>query len=85
MQSTVHLIDCLELMAQFPDKHFDLAVVDPPYGIGIANNSFRQKQSKKNWDKNTPEKEYFIELFRISKNQIIWGGITLIYHQRKGF
>ena len=44
--SIVHLGDCLEAMKQYPDKYFDLAVVDPPYGINIANNSFRQKQTK---------------------------------------
>ena len=53
----------MALMARYPDKHFDLAIVDPPYGIGIAQ-----------WDKEIPKQEYFIELFRVSKNQIIWGG-----------
>lgn len=74
-------------MKQFPDKHFELACVDPPYGIGMDNSNKRTKPSRPNsytnykdfryhktdWDKNRPPKEYFIELFRISKIQIIWG------------
>ena len=66
--------DCLEVMKGIPDKSIDLVVTDPPYGIGIAKNPFRQKFSKKEWDTFTPTKEYFDEIFRISKNQIIWGG-----------
>lgn len=66
--------DCMEAMKQMPDKCFDLAIVDPPYGIGIANNPFRQAHAKSNWDSSIPTKEYFNELMRISKHQIIWGG-----------
>lgn len=68
--------DCMELMARYPDKHFDLAIVDPPYGIGYENGGqyFKHNYSKKNWDKEIPEEQYFIELQRVSKNQIIWGG-----------
>jgi site-specific DNA-methyltransferase (adenine-specific) len=55
--------DNMLLMARYPDNYFDLAIVDPPYGIDIAN-----------WDKEIPNDEYFTELFRVSKNQIIWGG-----------
>jgi site-specific DNA-methyltransferase (adenine-specific) len=71
----------MELMKRFPDNHFDLAIVDPPYGIGedgLKNHS-RGKATKatkytpKNWDKTPPNKEYFIELQRVSKNQIIFG------------
>lgn len=71
----------MELMKRFPDNHFDLAIVDPPYGIGedgLKNHS-RGKATKatkytpKNWDKTPPSKEYFIELQRVSKNQIIFG------------
>ena len=71
----------MELMARYPDNYFDLAIVDPPYGIGedgLKNHS-RGKATKptlyapKNWDKSTPNSEYFIELKRVSKNQIIWG------------
>ena len=71
-------MDCLEAMRQMPDKYFDLAVVDPPYGIGMDGGTVGYKGfnnfTKKDWDKSTPEKVYFDELFRVSKNQIIWGG-----------
>jgi site-specific DNA-methyltransferase (adenine-specific) len=60
-------------MRQFPDKFFDLAIVDPPYGIGISDNPVRQMHEKKSWDKCVPSKAYFDELFRVSQNQIIWG------------
>jgi site-specific DNA-methyltransferase (adenine-specific) len=75
--------DNMELMARYPDGYFDLAIVDPPYGINVANNTtgtvIRNKSDKdiftvKNWDKAIPNKNYFAELFRVSKNQIIWGG-----------
>lgn len=67
--------DCMNLMARYPDKYFDLAIVDPPYGIDI-NSSGRLGHygGKKNWDSEIPEREYFDELRRISKNQIVWGG-----------
>lgn len=66
--------DCMIGMAGYPDKWFDLAVVDPPYGIGISGNPFRQKHKKKQWDNETPNESYFNELIRVSKNQIVWGG-----------
>jgi site-specific DNA-methyltransferase (adenine-specific) len=72
-------VDCMEYMKGVPDKYFDLALVDPNYGInrmhsgGMGNNGFKQ-WDRKDWDKERPSKEYFIELFRVSKNQIIWGG-----------
>ena len=62
----------MELMARYEDNHFDLAIVDPPYGIGF-DNKIREKR-KKNWDNEIPKDEYFEELKRVSKNQIIWGG-----------
>ena len=73
--------DNMQLMARYPDKYFDLAIVDPPYGIGEdgAKNHSRGKIAKvtkftpKNWDSSAPNKEYFIELIRVSKNVIIWG------------
>ena len=79
--SIVYNMDNMEFMASVPDKFYDLAVVDPPYGIGEdgASNHSRAKFAKptmytpKNWDNSTPPIEYFNELFRISKNQIIWG------------
>lgn len=70
----LYLGDCLEIMKELPDKSVDLVLTDPPYGIGIANNPFRQKFEKEDWDNSTPRKDYFDEIFRISKEQIIWGG-----------
>tara|TARA_R110000737_G_scaffold270431_1_gene277609 strand:+ start:160 stop:759 length:600 start_codon:yes stop_codon:yes gene_type:complete len=66
----------MELMARYEDNHFDLAIVDPPYGIDINSSGthFKEKYDVKEWDKNTPTNEYFEELKRVSKNQIIWGG-----------
>ena len=67
-------MDCMELMREYDDNHFDLAIVDPPYGIGISSNPVRQSHTKKEWDSSIPNAEYFKELKRVSKNQIIWGG-----------
>lgn len=83
--SNVYLMDCIEGMKQFPDKIFDLAVVDPPYGIGISNNPVRQMHTKKKWDMAIPEMKYFTELFRVSKNQIIWGGNYFDLPASQGF
>jgi len=66
--------DCLEAMRLMDDNSFELAIVDPPYGIGISSNPVRQKHKKKSWDNAIPVPEYFTELQRVSKNQIIWGG-----------
>lgn len=73
--------DCMNIMARYPDKFFDLAIVDPPYGIGAdkANNSNKGNfgynfYHETEWDKAIPDKSYFDELFRVSKNQIICGG-----------
>lgn len=72
--------DNMALMARYPDKYFDLAIVDPPYGININHNMGRRKGDKHSghkkvkWDNEIPTNEYFNELFRVSKNQIIWGG-----------
>ena len=66
--------DCMAVMARYPDKYFDLACVDPPYGIGISSNPVRQQHTKKNWDKAIPNAKYFRELMRVSRNQIVWGG-----------
>jgi len=79
--------DNIALMARYPDKYFDLAIVDPPYGIGAdkknngKNSDSHEKKSlakiksydNKKWDLNVPNENYFQELFRVSKNQIIWG------------
>ncbi len=70
----------MELMARWPDKHFELAIVDPPYGININNNMGRRRGDKKSdyaptsWDNAIPDEKYFSELFRISQNQIVFGG-----------
>lgn len=85
--SEVHLMDCMEGMKQYPDKHFDLAIVDPPYGIGMAKGievgDWKRKIHKtKDWDEAIPPAEYFNELFRVSKNQVIWGGNYFIEHLR---
>jgi len=70
----------MELMARYPDNHFELAIVDPPYGIGDkfkGGNSGKMNFNEvveKGWDNETPSKEYFNELKRVSKDQIIWGG-----------
>ena len=71
--------DCMEVMKTFKDKQFSLAIIDPPYGLGKAvvnsGGRFKRYENKNgNWDNETPTKEYFNELFRVSKNQIIWGG-----------
>ena len=73
--------DCVQVMKRYPDKFFDLAIVDPPYGIDINNQSQGKgggvakkiEYTKYDWDKQAPDKDYFDELFRVSKNQIIWG------------
>ena len=73
--STVENIDCMIGMARYPDKYFDLAIVDPPYGIGrFGSRVAMAGEIKKlnSWD-TKPEPEYFAELFRVSQSQIIWG------------
>jgi site-specific DNA-methyltransferase (adenine-specific) len=83
----VHLIDCMEFMKGIPDKYYDLCIVDPPYGIGekgqrnVSGNRPTSKwanpvsQQYKTFDDSCiPDSSYFEELFRVSKNQIIWGG-----------
>jgi site-specific DNA-methyltransferase (adenine-specific) len=84
--STVYLMDCIEGMKRYPDKYFDLAVVDPPYGIGVDGAIHIRKPDRpstwdmvekyecKEWDRAIPTAEYWKELFRVSKEQIVWGG-----------
>lgn len=80
-QDNLHIynMDCMDLMKRYPDKYFDISLVDPPYGIGEKFKGGKTGQINfnevvnKNWDI-LPNNEYFKELFRISKNQIIWGG-----------
>ena len=80
-ESIVYNADCMDIMKGYPDKYFSLSVVDPPYGIGINVSMGRRKGDKKsNYhkfagnDTSIPTKDYFNELFRISNQQIIWGG-----------
>lgn len=74
LRSEVYNIDCVTFMRTLPDNYFDLAVADPPYGINMAHHPFRQKFDRSDWDANVPTSDFFDELFRVSKNQIIWGG-----------
>ena len=78
-------MDCMDLMRQYPDKHFDLAIVDPPYGIGMDSRRLNNRSSKgrykvkqsqyleKRWDDSRPDILYHSELKRVSRNQIVWG------------
>ena len=86
-RSTINIYnaDCMEAMKQMSDNEYDLAIVDPPYGIGISNNPFRQKFDKCDWDNAIPNKQYFNELMRVSKNQIIWGGNYFDLPPSQGF
>ena len=80
-------MDCMDGMKHFPDKYFELAIVDPPYGINVANMNMGAGKGKrcsdiahrgwtnKDWDIGMPDDAYFQELFRVSKHQIIWGGV----------
>ena len=80
--------DNMELMARYEDNHFDLAIVDPPYGINISKTgnvggvklAKAKDYGKKEWDSKIPTAEYFEELQRVSKNQIIFGGNYMIEH-----
>jgi len=88
-ESNVYLEDCMIGMARYPDKYFDLAIVDPPYGIGIVQRMYKGRSGYvnpkekyavkkanhtiKDWDNQRPSAEYWDELFRVSKNQIVWG------------
>lgn len=78
MNNVAYNRDCLEAMKEMPDEYYDLALCDPPYGIGAAcmkrGNSAIQPDKTKKWDSAIPTQDYFNELFRVSKNQVIWGG-----------
>jgi site-specific DNA-methyltransferase (adenine-specific) len=99
--SEVYLEDCVTALKRYADNHFDLAIVDPPYGIGAGKRVgttykegvLRNKKgfgntklyTAKNWDNEVPTAEYWNELFRVSKNQIVWGGnyFTQYLHESK--
>ena len=91
--------DNMDLMSRYEDNYFDLAIVDPPYGIGISGqkevkksrnqrkrsgSQNRKYHKEKKWDNTIPNKEYFKKLFRVSKNQIIWGANYFVKHLNKG-
>lgn len=86
-------IDCMEAIRNIPDKYFQLAITDPPYGIGIDGQKIsinknpkhnRKEHQRKGWDKSIPQEEYFRELERVSVNQIIWGGNYFVEHLKEG-
>ena len=77
--------DCMDLLKQTPNKYYDLCIVDPPYGIGankmtLGNGKKKIYRGKNDWDLNIPNAEYFSELFRVSKNQVVWGGNYMTEH-----
>ena len=86
--------DNMYLMTRYPDNYFDLAIVDPPYGLGSRlvegggkdiMKKYKEEYRQKQWDEEIPNANYFKELFRVSKNQIIWGGnyfIDYLYNTR---
>jgi site-specific DNA-methyltransferase (adenine-specific) len=88
-KASIYNVDCMEYMATLPDKAFNLAIVDPPYGIGenAYRSASRSKAAKttdwgafdKSWDRSCPTKLYFLELQRVSKNQIIWGANHMMH------
>ncbi len=91
--SEVYNMDCMEYMKDIPDKFFDLAVVDPPYGIGIDGQKLsinknpkasRKEHKHKGWDNSIPPKSYFDELRRVSKNRIIWGANYFVSNLNEG-
>jgi len=96
---TLYNMDCMELLRNTEDNYYDLAIVDPPYGIGfdgevkaMANNNSKKwdnakgkSYNRKEWDNKPPTKEYFNELIRVSKNQIIWGGNYFDLPQSSGW
>lgn len=89
LESGFYLMDCMDAMKQFPDGFFDLAIVDPPYGIGAdkGTNGFGVSEVRRynvEWDNAIPTREYFAELFRTAKRQIIWGAQYFIEYLKPG-
>ena len=79
----LHNKDCVGAMARFDDNQFDLAIVDPPYGINFAKTHTGKGwivRDNKEWDKEIPKPKYYKELFRVSKNQIIWGANYMVHN-----
>lgn len=80
-ESIVFNEDCMAVMARYPDKYFDLAIVDPPYGLDWKGTGFKKKNIQErnlskvqDWEASSPDANYFKELKRVSKEQIVWGG-----------
>lgn len=83
-------MDCMTAMREIPDKFFELAICDPPYGIGIDGQKLninkknpkhtRKEHTRKNWDDAIPPEKYFRELERISVNQVLWGGAITLWN-----
>lgn len=69
----IYNADCVNYLINFKDNEFDLAIVDPPYGINVTKLKIKANKKLKQWDLKSPTQKYFDELFRVSKNQIIWG------------
>ena len=82
--NTIYHGDCLDLMKDIPDKSIDLVLTDPPYGIGKFGDRIDKSFKINDWDFK-PDKKYFDEIFRLSKNQIIWGGNYFDLPQTKSF
>ena len=83
-------MDCMDYMRGLPDKVFDLAIVDPPYGLNMAKEKPRKDgrfahNVPRTWDEKIPCEEYFKELIRVSKDQIIWGGNYFQLPPTQGF
>jgi site-specific DNA-methyltransferase (adenine-specific) len=94
MLNKIHNVDCLEFMRQVPDNYFDLVLTDPPYGLGdrlskgagkLNNTPMKQLYLKTQWEDIAPDNKIFNEIFRISKNQIIWGGNYFDLPPTRGF
>lgn len=93
MNNIVHNCDCMKFMKNIPDKYYELAIVDPPYGIkrfkendgGNSKKIRRFGDKDKNWNNIKPDEKYFTELFRISQYQIIWGGNNFILPESEYF
>jgi site-specific DNA-methyltransferase (adenine-specific) len=90
--SHVECCDCQEFMSRYPDKHFELAIVDPDYGLGDKlcvgggkDNRMQELYLKGSWIDKKPNKNYFDEMFRVSQNQIIWGGNYFSLPPTRGF
>lgn len=85
LQPGFYNMDCMDGMREFPDGYFELAIVDPPYGIGADTGTggfghAKAKHYSGGWDGSAPDRAYFDELFRVSQNQIIWGGQYMTDH-----